>query len=325
MFIKNRYISIVYKSYLSIVGNLNTGVLRLWLPLIMSCFVATSCSSVLLGYDAVPSLAKYQLNRYFDLSSTQQDVVEKQLDDVFDWHRKTQLKEYSNFINQITDKVKANESISVADIQKWRAISLGAWAPVANKVSRPFTELALTLSPGQIEHMKKRFAKTNADMRDDYVKANEKGGANNALLARQKARAKRIEKRGDFFFDDLTEAQYKLIAKRAAESPDAELAWYNERVKRQQDFIALLDSIKTRKLDANQAEPLMRDYLKAMWEPKDEKNARLIAESGKAGDETIAQIYAIATPEQKAYAIKKLRGYATDFDKLGKRYVSDSR
>jgi Family of unknown function (DUF6279) len=325
MFIKNRYISIVYKSYLSIVGNLNTGVLRLWLPLIMSCFVATSCSSVLLGYDAVPSLAKYQLNRYFDLSSTQQDVVEKQLDDVFDWHRKTQLKEYSNFINQITDKVKANESISVADIQKWRAISLGAWAPVANKVSRPFTELALTLSPGQIEHMKKRFAKTNADMRDDYVKANEKGGANNALLARQKARTKRIEKRGDFFFDDLTEAQYKLIAKRAAESPDAELAWYNERVKRQQDFIALLDSIKTRKLDANQAEPLMRDYLKAMWEPKDEKNARLIAESGKAGDETIAQIYAIATPEQKAYAIKKLRGYATDFDKLGKRYVSDSR
>ncbi len=325
MFIKNRYISIVYKSYLSIVGNLNTGVLRPWLPLIMSCFVATGCSTVLLGYDAVPPLAKYQINRYFDLNSTQQDVVEKQLEDIFDWHRKTQLKEYSNFINQITDKVKANEPISVADIQKWRLISLGAWVPVANKVSRPFTELVLTLTPGQIEHMKKRFAKTNADMRDDYVKANEKGGANNALLARQKARATRIEKRGDFFFDDLTEAQYKLIAKRAAESPDAELAWYNERIRRQQDFIALLDSIKTRKLDANQAEPLMREYLKAMWEPKDEKNARLITESGKAADETIVQIYAIATPDQKAYAVKKLRGYAIDFDKLGKRYVSDSR
>jgi hypothetical protein len=325
MFIKNRYISIVYKSYLSIVENLNTGVLRLWLPLIMSCFVATGCSTVLLGYDAVPPLAKYQINRYFDLNSTQQEVVEKQLEDIFDWHRKTQLKEYSSFINQITDKVKANEPISVADIQKWRSVSLGAWVPVANKVSRPFTELALTLTPGQIEHMKKRFSKTNADMRDDYVKANEKGGANNALLARQKARATRIEKRGDFFFDDLTEAQYKLIAKRAAESPDAELAWYNERIRRQQDFIALLDSIKTRKLDANQAEPLMREYLKAMWEPKDEKNARLITESGKAADETIAQIYAIATPDQKAYAVKKLRGYATDFDKLGKRYVSDSR
>jgi hypothetical protein len=148
---------------------------------------------------------------------------------------------------------------------------------------------------------------------------------NNALAARQKARAVRIEKRGDFFFDDLTDAQIKLIAKRAAESPDAELAWYNERLRRQQDFIALLDSMRTNKLDVNQAEPLMREYLKAVWEPKDEKNARLIAESSKAGDETIAQIYAIATPEQKAYAVKKLRGYALDFDKLGKRYVSDSR
>jgi hypothetical protein len=325
MFIKNRYISIVYKSYLSIVGNLNIGVLRLWLPLVMSCLVATSCSTVLFGYDAVPSLAKYQLNRYFDLGSNQQDAVEKQLDDIFDWHRKTQLKEYSSFINQITDKVKANEPISVNDIQRWRSISVGAWLPVANKVSRPFTELALTLTPAQIEHMKKRFAKSNADMRDDYVKANEKGGANNSQLARQKARAVRIEKRGDFFFDDLTDVQLKLIAKRAAESPDAELAWYNERLRRQQDFIALLDSIKTRKLDVNQAEPLMREYLKAVWEPKDEKNARLIAESAKAGDETIAQIYALATPEQKAYAVKKLRGYAIDFDKLGKRYVGDVR
>jgi Family of unknown function (DUF6279) len=328
MFIKNRYISIVYKCFLSIVGNLNTGVLRLWLPLIMSCLVATSCSTVLFGYDAVPPLAKYQLNRYFDLNSTQQDVVERQLDDIFDWHRKTQLKEYSSFINQITDKLKANEAISVADVQKWRLISVGAWLPVANKISRPFTELALTLTPAQIEHMKRRFAKSNADMRDDYVKVNEKGGTNNSQtgqIAREKARAIRIEKRGEFFFDDLTEAQLKLVAKRAAQSPDAELAWYNERVRRQQDFIGLLDTIRAKKMDANQAEPLMREYLRAVWEPKDEKNARLIVESAKAGDETIAQMYAIATAEQKAFAIKKLRGYATDFDKLGKRYVSDAR
>jgi hypothetical protein len=328
MFIKNRYISIVYKCFLSVVENLNTGVLRLWLPLIMSCLVATSCSSVLLGYDAVPPLAKYQLNRYFDLNSAQQDVVERQLDDIFDWHRKTQLREYSNFLNQITDKVKANEAISANDVQRWRSISVAAWMPVANKASRPFTELVLTLTPGQIEHMKKRFAKTNADMRDDYLKANEKGSANNpqaAQLAREKARAIRIEKRGDFFFDDLSEAQLKLIAKRATQSPDAELAWYNERLRRQQDFIALLDTVRGKRMDVNQAEPLVREYLKTMWEPKDEKNARLIAESAKAGDETIAQIYAIATPEQRAYAVKKLRGYAMDFDKLSKRFVGDPR
>jgi hypothetical protein len=318
MFIKNRYISIVYKRYLSIVGNLNTGVLRLWLPLIMSCLVATGCSTVLLGYDAVPPLAKYQLNRYFDLGSAQQELVDRHLDDIFDWHRKTQLKEYAGLLTQITDKVKAGDAISVLDIQKWRTISLGAWLPVANKVSRPFTELALTLTPAQIEHMKKRFSRSNEDMREDYVKANEKA-AGNELQARQKARAIRIEKRGDFFFDDLTDAQLKLIAKRSAESPDAELAWYNERVRRQQDFIALLDTMRMKKMDANQAEPLMREYLRAMWEPKDEKNARLIADSARAGDETIAQLYATAKPEQKNYLVKKLRGYALDFEKLSRR------
>jgi Family of unknown function (DUF6279) len=318
MFIKNRYLSIVYKSYLSIVGNLNTGVLRLWLPLIMSCLVATGCSTVLLGYDAVPPLAKYQLNRYFDLGSAQQELVDQHLDDIFDWHRKTQLKEYSALLTQITDKVKAGDAISVLDIQKWRTTSLGAWLPVANKVSRPFTELTLTLTPSQIEHMKKRFSRSNEEMREDYVKANDKAGGNE-LQARQKARAIRIEKRGDFFFDDLTDAQLKLIAKRSSESPDAELAWYNERVRRQQDFVALLGTIRMKKMDANQAEPLMREYLKAMWEPKDEKNARLIADSAKAGDETIAQLYATAAPTQKNYLVKKLRGYAQDFEKLSRR------
>jgi hypothetical protein len=280
--------------------------------------VATGCSTVLLGYDAVPPLAKYQLNRYFDLGSVQQEIVDRHFEDIFDWHRKTQLKEYAGFLNQITEKVKGNEPISVTDVQKWRTIGVASWLPVASKVSRPFTELALTLTPSQIEHMKKRFSRSNEEMREDYVRVSEKAGANDQQ-ARQKARAIRIQKRGDFFFDDLTDAQLKLIAKRAAESPDAELAWYNERVRRQQDFVALLETMRAKKMDANQAEPLIREYLKAMWEPKDEKNARLIAESAKAGDETIAQIYAIATPEQKNYAVKKLRGYSQDFEKLGRR------
>jgi Family of unknown function (DUF6279) len=289
--------------------------------------MATSCSTVLFGYDAVPPLIKYQLNRYFDLSSAQQEALDRQLEDIFDWHRKTQLKEYVTFLTQVTDRVKTAEPISVVEIQRWRAIALGAWVPVATKVSRPFTELALTFSPSQIEHMKKRFARSNEEMRDDYVKAFEKGGANSSvngsvnsgLIARQKARAERIQKRGTFFFDDLTDAQTKLIIRRAADAPDAEQAWYSERVRRQQDFIALLEQMRTKKMDVNQAEPLMREYLKGMWEPKEDKSARLILESAKAGDETIAQIYAIASSEQKNYLLKKLRGYASDFEKLSKR------
>jgi Family of unknown function (DUF6279) len=281
--------------------------------------MATSCSTVLFGYDAVPPLIKYQLNRYFDLSSAQQEVLDRQLEDIFDWHRKTQLKEYATFLTQVTDRVKTTEPIPVAEIQRWRAIALGAWVPVATKVSRPFTELALTFSPSQIEHMKKRFARGNEEMREDYVKAFEKGGANGGLIARQKARAERIQKRGTFFFDDLTDAQTKLIFRRAVDAPDAEQAWYSERVRRQQDFIALLEQMRTKKMDVNQAEPLMREYLKGMWEPKEDKSARLILESAKAGDETIAQIYAIASSEQKNYLVKKLRGYASDFEKLSKR------
>jgi Family of unknown function (DUF6279) len=281
--------------------------------------MATSCSTVLFGYDAVPPLIKYQLNRYFDLSSAQQEALDRQLEDIFDWHRKTQLKEYATFLNQVTDRVKTTEPISVAEIQRWRSTALGAWVPVATKVSRPFTELALTFSPSQIEHMKKRFARGNEEMKEDYVKAFEKGGANGGLIARQKARAERIQKRGAFFFDDLTDSQTKLIIRRAVDAPDAEQAWYTERVRRQQDFIALLELMRTKKMDVNQAEPLMREYLKGMWEPKDEKSARLILESAKAGDETIAQIYAIASTEQKNYMVKKLRGYASDFERLSKR------
>jgi hypothetical protein len=264
-------------------------------------------------------LIKYQLNRYFDLGSTQQEALDRHLEDIFDWHRKNQLKEYVSFLNQVTDRTKTSDPISVAEIQRWRATALAAWLPIANKVSRPFTELMLTLTPAQIETMKKRFARGNEEMKEDYVKAFEKGGASSGAQARQKARAERIEKRGEFFLGDLSDAQLKLIARRALDAPDAEQAWYSERVRRQQDFIALLELIRTKKMDVNQAEPLMREYLKVMWDPKEDRSARLISESAKAGDETISQIYAMASPEQKAYMVKKLRGYAADFEKLSKR------
>ena len=151
MFIKNRYISIVYKWMFNFVGKFNTGVFRLLLPLIASCLVATSCSSVLFGYDALPPLTKYQLNKYFDLTSSQQELADRHLEAIFDWHRKTQLKTYSAFLNQATDKVSSGSTVTVADVLRWRNTVQDAWLPLADKVSGPFAELLLTLSPRQIE------------------------------------------------------------------------------------------------------------------------------------------------------------------------------
>lgn len=312
MFIKNRYISIVYKWLCNFVGKFNTGVSRLWLPLIASCLVTTSCSSVLFGYDALPALAKYQLNKYFDLTVSQQELADRHLEAIFDWHRKTQLKGYATFLNQATDKVGSNQATTVADVQRWRTTVQDAWLPFADKVSGPFAELIVTLSPRQIERLKKRFKESNDEMKEDYVKRDQKA-------ARLKARANRITKRAEFFLDDLTPEQVLLVTRRAAEVPDSEQAWFDERVIRQQGLLNLIEQLKSRRLEAIQAEPLVRAYLRAAWSPKDSKNAQIIEESAKASDETSAQIFGSANAEQKAYAIAKLKGYAGDFERLSSR------
>jgi Family of unknown function (DUF6279) len=312
MFIKNRYISIVYKWLCNFVGKFNTGVSRLWLPLITSCLVATSCSSMLFGYDALPPVAKYQLNKYFDLTSAQQELAERHLEAIFDWHRKTQLKSYAAFLNQVTDKVSSSSAVTVTDVQRWRTTVQDAWLPFADKVSGPLAELVMTLSPQQIERLKKRFKEGNQQMKDDYVKRDEKA-------ARFKARATRIQKRAEFFLDDLSADQEALVVKRASEGPDSEEAWFDERLTRQQSFLNLIEQLRSRRPDAAQAESLMRAYLRNVWVPKDSKNAQIINESTKASDETSAILFSTITAEQKAYAVAKFKGYASDFERLSAR------
>ena len=307
----------VYTRLKHFVGNLNTGVLRGWLPLIMSCLLATSCSTVLFGYDAVPSLIKYQLNRYFDLTTEQQELAERHLDDIFVWHRQTQLKNYALFLNQVADKAvnSANRAINPTEVASWRTTIEAAWTPVADRVAGPFTELMLSLKPAQIEHLKKRWAATNKDMREDYVKAS----AKSAPIARQKARADRVKKRAEFFLDDLTSDQDAMLTKRAREVPDSEEAWYGERLARQEAFLLLLDKIRTQKLNRSQAEPLMAAYLQTMWQPKDSARGKQIAESTRASDETTALVLESASAAQRAYMVSKIRGYASDFEKLKNR------
>ena len=149
-------------------------------------------------------------------------------------------------------------------------------------------------------------------MKEDYVKRDQKA-------ARLKARANRMTKRAEFFLDDLTPEQALLVTKRAAEVPDSEQAWFDERVIRQQGFLNLIEQLKSRRFDAVQAEPLVRAYLRAAWSPKDLKNAQIIEESAKASDETSALIFGSANVEQRAYAIAKLKGYAGDFERLSSR------
>ncbi len=289
-------------------------VARLWLPLIASCFMATGCSLILLGYDSVPSLVKYQVTRYFDLSTQQDELVEARLAEAFDWHRKTQLPEYASFLNQVQDKVRSNSTIVTSDIERWRLTVQGAWTPTANRLAKSMSEISVSLSPRQMERYQKKTAESNKKMLNDYVKS---GG-----VARQKARADRLRKRAEFFFDSLTAEQKALIVKRSEEAPDSEEAWYRERIIRQQNFIALVEQIRSKKLDAAQAEPLVRNYLVGMFEPKDPKNASLIRESSRSGDETTAALFAIATPEQKEFMLNKIASFSKDFERLSKKASS---
>jgi Family of unknown function (DUF6279) len=329
MFIKNRYISIVYRWILS-VENLNTGVKRLWLPLIISCLLATGCSSVLLGYDAVQPIVKYQLNKYFDLSTSQQELADRRLDEIFDWHRKTQLIEYSRFLTKVTakvdskgdiksDSVSASLNVLASDVESWRLEFTKAWLPIADKVSGPFTELVLTLEPKQINRMKRKLKDANDEMREDYVKVS----ASSPTQAREKARYERIVKRSETFLDDLTPDQLAVVARRAKDSPDAEEAWFAERVRRQLNLFALIEKINGlsggSKLELSQAEPLMRDYLRTVWLPKDAAHKLTINASAKASDETSAQVLSRATVAQRTYMVKKFKGYARDFERLSKR------
>ena len=280
----------------------------------LGALALSSCSMVRIGYDAAPWYASWQLDRYWGLDSAQAAYGQDRIEEILGWHRRSELPEYARFLRRLNDTVQARP-IDLNEATAWRRTLKGFWASSAQRIAPELTEIIVSLRPEQVERMKNRMASENNDYRKEFLP--------NDLSERQRRRIKRIEERIEEYLGEVTDRQRELVRQMARAMPQNEQSWYEERLARQQDMVALLERLRRSGQplsDAQRQDAMMHvtSYLLSVWEPHDLQRRQSLERVMRASDEITVAVLNVATSMQKANLSRRLLGWADDLDALAR-------
>jgi hypothetical protein len=292
------------------------------LPLLLA-----GCTALKLGYENLPRLVEWQVDRFLALDADQEALVMRHAKALQRWHRQALLPVYADFLRGVEQEIHA--PVSATQVAQWRQTAVSSWAPLAERLAPAVAEVALTLRPEQLAHLDKALAKSNDKAAAEYRPADP--------AKRQVARYKRLVERTETFLGDTNDAQRKLMRESAAAMSKSEDDWWQARLARQKAIVELLTQLSTEKPPLADATRRARLVLAGLFDDMDARadgagertpqaasperqvlRTRVLAASA-TGDDLTARLLALATPEQRQHLVRRLDGYRQDFHLLAAR------
>jgi hypothetical protein len=264
------------------------------------------------GYELLPWLSMWRIERYIALNDAQRSAVSRRLDELHQWHRATQLPQYAAKLDEASAQMRVG--LDPDQVGRWRDDVLGFWSPLADRLAPGLAELALSLEPQQINRLARRLDREADELRAKYASADP--------VARTEARAQRWTERMETLLGKLEPAQRAEIRSLAERFPSDEATWVDERLARGRDFVELVRRVEREKPPLALAERWSRDYLQSLFESRDPERRARIAGNNRNGDRLTALMLNTASPAQRQHMVGVLRGYQNDFARLSPGAVS---
>lgn len=262
------------------------------------------CSALRLAYGQAPGLAYWWLDAYADFDGAQTPVVRRGIDDWFAWHRRSELPAYVALL----DRLKAE---SVADTTPARIC--GWWGEVQDRrqaalreAAGAASELALLVTPQQVRHLEREFAKRNAEDREEFMDED--------LDDRAAAALKRAVDRAESLYGAIDDTQRDWLAGELARSPWRPATFLAERERRQQRILALLRPWSDRggKPAPEVARREVQTLLETYYAPADEAARREQAAVREFNCGLFARFHNRTSAAQRRHLAEKLGGWADD-------------
>lgn len=285
----------------------------------------TSCSAMKLGYENLPRLVEWQVDRFLSLDDDQEALVIRHAKVLQRWHRQNLLPVYADFLRQVEEELRT--PVTAGQVAEWRQTVVAAWAPIAERLAPAVAEVAVTLRPEQLVHLRDAMAKANEKAAREYRPADP--------AKRVAARYKRLVDRAESLLGDTSDDQKQLMRQSAVAMAANEGAWWQARLGRQKAILDLLGNLSTERPDGEEALRRARLVLADLFvdhdaaapvpvAPKPGAAERLalrtdLQAASAAGDELTARVLALATPEQRQRMVRRLDGYRQDFRLLAAR------
>ncbi|MET3130238.1 hypothetical protein AAKU55_000491 [Oxalobacteraceae bacterium GrIS 1.11] len=269
--------------------------------------LSAGCSSLQLTYNHGETLLYWWLNAYVDLDSDQKGWVKKDIDNLFMWHRKTQLKDYVQVLGNAQRQLQG--TVSSADL-------LADYGDVKNRTqlllvrAQPeLADLARALRPEQIAEMEKKFASNNDDYRKKYLRGD--------VEKRQKFRFQKSMEQFELWFGGFSREQEQIIHRASDVRPLDNEIWLDERLRRQKSILNLVQKVQREKLGKDATVALIHTLIKESFERLEHSERKAFFDAyNESTAQMVATVVKIATPAQKAHASKRMQGWIDDFNSL---------
>ncbi|MGE0557230.1 MAG: DUF6279 family lipoprotein [Burkholderiales bacterium] len=271
------------------------------IPVMLCLLLAGGCSMVRVSYGHLDSIASWMAHDYFDLDPAQRDAFAMRFERLHAWHRREQLPEYARFIAEI--RQRASRGLNAEDLL-WIVDGLRQrYARIAAHGAADAAELLATLSDAQIETFRRQLDKDNRKFLREHR-------SNEDETARRRAAERRTLAQLRDWVGTLTDAQEARIATLLQEMPLTDRLRHEDRLRRQREFLALLQS---RHEERGVFAARVRDWL-VNWEKNRPPGlARAFEESWKKRAAFYAAADRLFTPAQRTHLARRLQNYSEDF------------
>lgn len=258
-----------------------------------------ACSTARLAYSQAPNLTYWWLDGHIDFTSDQTPQVRDKIDAFFAWHRSNELPAYSR-------RLQEWQAMAVRDITPAEACAeLDAVREridaAAERMVAPMARMALQLGPEQLANLEKRQARSNEDFAKDHLRP-PPGQALNDRLKKAVARSERL-------YGGLSAAQRELLRGQLSQSPWDPERTNAERQRRQAD---LLQTLRDAQANPEQAEQAVRGHIERIRQSPTPDYPAYSHQLLQHGCAQFAALHNSTTPEQRANAVKALKGYEDD-------------
>jgi len=248
--------------------------------------VLVGCSTIKLGYNNLADVGYWWLDGYIDFEDAQTPRAREDLARLHAWHRATELP-------RIGELLQRAERLAAAEVTPEQLCALvpefrTRLRAVGDRAEPALAALALTLTPAQLQHLERKYARNNNDFRKDWLQV--------SPTDVQEKRAEQLTERAENIYGSLNDAQRAVLQQQLQKSTLRRLAGQN--------------------VPPEQARAQVRSLIDRLASPPDaEQRARqeaLTQESCR----TIAALHNAATPAQRDRAGKRLRAYQQDLQEL---------
>lgn len=266
-----------------------------------------ACSAARVGYNNGEFVSYWWLNSYVDFDSDQKTWVRQHIDELFAWHHKRQLRGLVQLASRVQHRDLA--TVSTADLQADYNEGKTQMLQMVDHAAPKLADLAVSLTPAQIDNIERKFAKNNRKFKADYLTGN--------TAERQAFRYKKLMKQAEYWFGDFSrEQRSKLRALSDARPLNNELL-LAERMRRQKELIAMLRQIQAEKPSRDATTTRIRQYVTDTVDYFGNRKQQAFAAAGNdANLVLVAAMMHMATPQQKRHFIDTLQDWISDFNRL---------